>query len=293
MKTVKDSLLEILDTIVAQIKSLLDRFSKMNVANRPENSVVLISPRGNHFWQKLPVEGKQLQTMILKKFKKFSSLMDVFLSALPDNSQKEGKRVINELQRFIEQDGLTWCSTKEETIIEIDKIRNSIREIIDYFASTDNNVNIIPDTNALIFNPDIEKWSFKDFEHFCIILVPAVLAELDHHKINHRNENVREKAKRLIKQIKDYRRRGNILDGVTIKRNCIILKATAIEPDMNRSLSWFDRDNPDDRFLATVLEIMKEHFCEYVFIVTRDINMQNKAEIACIPYLEPPGVDGK
>lgn len=49
------------------------------------------------------------------------------------------------------------------------------------------------------------------------MLSPTVLAELDGHKINHRNEHVRERAERLVRQIKEYRRRGSLISGVTLR----------------------------------------------------------------------------
>ena len=44
----------------------------------------------------------------------------------------------------------------------------------------------------------------------------------------------------------------------------------------------------DDRLLATVVEVMRLHPHSPVTLVTRDINLQNKAEFACIPFVEPP-----
>jgi predicted ribonuclease YlaK len=57
---------------------------------------------------------------------------------------------------------------------------------------------------------------------------------------------------------------------------------------MSQTLSWFDSTNADDRFLATALEIIRANMGAIVFIVTSDINMQNKAEMAGIPFREVP-----
>ena len=57
---------------------------------------------------------------------------------------------------------------------------------------------------------------------------------------------------------------------------------------MEDSLPWLDANNDDDRIIASVVEMMRVRpRCEVV-LVTRDINMQNKAEFARITFVEPP-----
>jgi hypothetical protein len=80
---------------------------------------------------------------------------------------------------------------------------------------------VAPDTNALIFNPDLEKWKLDGTPQFTMVLIPAVLSELDSLKVNHRVETVREKAEKVISRIKDYRRRaaaagGRLADGAVV-----------------------------------------------------------------------------
>ena len=66
-----------------------------------------------------------------------------------------------------------------------------------------------------------------------------------------------------------------------------MLRSIAPEPDMRNSLPWLD-PNKDDRVLASILEVMRSHPRSPVILVTRDINMQNKAAHAAIPYVDPP-----
>ena len=115
-----------------------------------------------------------------------------------------------------------------------------------------------------------------------------MLSELDLLKINHRNENVRKKAETIIRKIKEFRRRGKLTEIVTVVKNKIMIQAMAIEPDMKTTLQWLDPDNNDDRILAGVIEIMRVRPRSLVTAVSRDINFQNKAEFAAVPYEEPP-----
>ena len=126
------------------------------------------------------------------------------------------------------------------------------------------------------------------FPSFTIVLLPVVLSELDSLKINHKNQTVRDKAERLIRQIKEYRRRGSLSEGVTIKRDSIILRTIAKEPVMADTLPWLQIDNNDDRLISHFIEVMRHYLHSKVLLITRDINLQNKMEYARLPFLEPP-----
>ena len=62
----------------------------------------------------------------------------------------------------------------------------------------------------------------------------------------------------------------------------------AVEPRRDAALGWLSWDSADDRILAAMLELMRSSPGRAVALVTRDINLQNKAEFAHLPYLEPP-----
>jgi len=44
----------------------------------------------------------------------------------------------------------------------------------------------------------------------------------------------------------------------------------------------------DDHFLASAIDIMRADLTTHAFIVTSDINLQNKAEMAGLPFREVP-----
>jgi len=62
----------------------------------------------------------------------------------------------------------------------------------------------------------------------------------------------------------------------------------ATEPSVETTLPWLDLENNDDRFLAAVIEVMRNRPRSPVIIISRDINLQNKAEFARVPFVEPP-----
>jgi predicted ribonuclease YlaK len=146
----------------------------------------------------------------------------------------------------------------------------------------------VPHTNALLHHADLEKWAFAGSSDFEVVLCPSVLVELDELKVNHRNADVRAKAEGVITRIKGYRARGQLTQGVPLRKPVSRIRALGTEPRMEDSLPWLDAGNRDDRFIASTIEIMRQHPRSAVTIVTRDINLQNKAELASIPFVEPP-----
>jgi len=91
----------------------------------------------------------------------------------------------------------------------------------------------------------------------------------------------------VVKRIKGWRNQGNLSQGVTVDKT-ITLMAVANEPNFENALSWLDKDNDDDKLLASALEFQRKYLSSMVILVTSDINLQNKAELANFPYLETP-----
>src|SRR5439155_14433359 len=130
--------------------------------------------------------------------------------------------------------------------------------------------------------------AFDDAPRFSLVLTSTLLGELDELKMPHRGATVRKKAESAIRRIKEYRRRGNIHQGVPLNSERSTVRMTAVEPNFDTTLPWLERTVEDDRLLASVLEIVREHPHSPVILVTRDVNMQNKADLAGIPFVEPP-----
>lgn len=60
----------------------------------------------------------------------------------------------------------------------------------------------------------------------------------------------------------------------------------ATEPDFSNTLNWLNNDNMDDRIIASALEIQKQRTSSLVIIVTGDINLQNKAQMANLEFID-------
>jgi predicted ribonuclease YlaK len=97
----------------------------------------------------------------------------------------------------------------------------------------------------------------------------------------------RKKVDSVIKRIKGFRQQGNMREGITVNKT-VTVKMQAEEPNFDETLSWLDRENADDRIIANALELQRKEPSSMVILVTADINYQNKAEAANLPFVEPP-----
>ena len=288
-KTMLDLLRTQGEKISEEGSRLLREFSRMHPVNRPGDSCVLISGSGDQFWDTLAPSGKRIQVSLLPEVDRFTGLVSVLTQNLPSGTKRNLLGSLKTIRSSIEQDDQTWWKTPEEAANGFRSlVGNIIDSIDDFFDSSSGETFAIADTNALIGNPDIEHWQFENVESFTLILTPTILSELEKHKINHQNPDVRGKATSIIRKIKEYRRRGPLHNGVIVVRDKVKLQSIANEPNMSQSFSWFDATNADDHFLASAIEIMCAEPGRKIFIVTADINLQNKAEMACVPFREVP-----
>jgi len=285
MKTFSDYLSVYSQNLREDIKNLLLCHSSLEYCNPHSEYVTILDVNGNFHWKELPLEGKRLQGKILDQYGRYESILRHIITANQQDSLHKSQSVI---KKVIEQRTSTWNRTPQEAFDTVADAFYQIEHLLEAVHSSETNCMAVPDTNALLINPAIETWAFPDVKTFALVLTPTVLRELDEHKINHRNEAVREKAKTLIRRIKEYRRRGDISVGVPVIGKKITLMSVAVEPDFQRSLPWLDPSNGDDRLIASVYEVVRSNIRSAVFLVTSDINVQNKAEYACLPFTEPP-----
>jgi len=147
---------------------------------------------------------------------------------------------------------------------------------------------LVPDTNSMIQSPDPSQYSTLHGEDkYTIVILPTVLAELDKLKVAARDSDFRDKVRSAIKRIKGFRNQGSLLKGITVNRT-VTVRTVAKEPDFKETLGWLDEGNNDDRIIASTFELQRVNPSAIVVLVTGDINLQNKAELANLPFYEPP-----
>ncbi len=283
MKTVIENMLELATELKNALKILIEQHTELELKQLRTKNVAF-----EYFWDELTIEGKRQQDLVFKKYDVFWQLVSTLLNNSEPEIIKDLKRKDKLIRKIIKLKGGTNKKTKFEVSELVQGYLDSIVNCVDSCYSIEGETHLIPDTNALYTNHKLESWVFNNIQSFTIVLTPSVLSEIDYHKENHNNPDVRKKSQSLIRQIKEFRRRGSLAEGITIVNGKIYIKSLAVEPDLTKSLPWLDKGCKDDRFLATVLEYMRDNTRLAICIVTRDINMQNKAEFAGLPFIEPP-----
>jgi hypothetical protein len=189
------------------------------------------------------------------------------------------------LRRIIEQDDRYGApgSTIEEVRTRVESSLHELFELLKGLPSAheDGGKLLVPDTNALLFKPDLTRWQ-PPGRDWTIVLVPQVLRELDSLKLR---KDVGDKAASIIRRVKDLGRRGDTFDGVPIVGS-LRLREVAIDADMTDTLPWLRAGHGDDELLASVLELRCRDLNAVVALATRDRNLQNKARLARCPYLD-------
>lgn len=246
---------------------------------------------GEDVWGELDDPTHQIQSQALEEYRKLSSILEILFKEQPENTinifQEKREVVLKVIQQQWGQS--TYFRNCHQALREAKEALNTQISLLNRLHTTSQDgFLMIADTNALLFNTNLDKWNFASVKQFTIVLMPTVLDELDKLKADSRSESVRQKSEKLIRQIKEYRSRGRLTEGVTLVRGKSQIVAIAVEPTFSESLPWLDENNNDDRLLASYLEIVRQRPHDRVVLLTRDINLQNKAEFAHIPFMEPP-----
>ncbi len=281
--------LEALAESLKRTIAVLMQHSSLHRRNEPGSTISLMRS-GDYGWRDLGVEGLQAQGKAIKEYRHLKAISSAILTGQPQSILDTLKNKDTAIRDLLEQQISLQTSIKEEATKLLNDAIDTIISLVKNLGDFSSQVPIyIPDTNALLSNPDMEKWRFRSVAKFDIGLIPTVLAELDALKIR-RGDAVKDKAEGIITRIKGYRTRGKLTEGVPLTQGISTLRTFAAEPSFESTLPWLDKTNNDDRILATTLELMRLFPHSPVILVTRDINLQNKAEFACFSFTEPPAV---
>ncbi len=254
--------------------------------NRVTRGIIVLG--GDHSWEPLSVEGRRLQSKTRDEYDRFEAILRCLLRTQSASVYSQLLQTSTTIAGLLDQQASTYHNSAEEAVKEFKNTLTEQVHLLDgLFDGAEGDHVYVPDTNALIYNPELEAWEFDGSPTFTLLLMPTVLSELDQLKVTGR-DSVREKVNRLVRQCMEYRRRGNLNEGVVLRKNHHSLRTIAVEPQFNNSLPWLDPNNNDDRILAGVVEAMRQHPRCPVVLVTRDINLTNKADYAQIPCVQPP-----
>lgn len=288
MKTVTEAIAERIKAERTLLREfLIEHSGGLRDVNQRSSSIFVVGP--SRAWADLDQDGRRLQSRLIEENRRLAALVRALLSHAPEDGSEELAQAQETVQGLIDQSHLTWVKSTAEAFDEAEKALDKQLELIaNLYDPVEGPPIYVPDTNALLWNPVFEQWCFDDAPRFAVVLTATVLSELDRLKIEHRNPAIRERSEGLIRRIKGYRTRGDLSAGVPLVTNISTIKTIALDPKVEETLPWLDPATEDDRILVSFVEVMREHVRTPVILVTRDINLQNKAKYAGLPHVEPP-----
>lgn len=284
MKTAVQKIIEVAESLLDPAHELFTANSSLihDPINRPGDIVAVVSSEGEYKWQPTQ-QAEPLRRQLTAGLEKLDTLVRSVshgsaMAELVDDCRKQlaphSRRHFGSQQKCAEvfTDNITSLCNLAESLP--DRLAGSHL--------------YVADTNAIIYNTRLETWRFADTDRFTLVLTSTVLTELDQLGRRDGSESRREKCGVLHRQIADYRRRGDITEGVIVAKGKVNLLAAVVEPDFSRTLSWLHESNHDDRIIAATLDLVRRHPHCVVALITRDLNLQAKADLAQLYVLDPP-----
>ncbi len=286
MKSQIDYLSEALDQIKQGMFELIDNSRILRFKNDPSSDVVFISPE--FYWDGPTAKEQQIQIELRRKYLEWIEIFKMIIENAPDNVKSKMSEIDSFILNWIDK-GIEWGlpGTLQEAKTRFEESINPLYDTLKLYCNTENgSIILIPDTSALMFKSD--PLAYRDYinqEKFTLALLSTVLRELDELKMKSWDPECTKKVKSVLKRLNRFQNRGNLHDGITIHKT-IRLKIFTTEPDLTKAASWLDKNNNDDKIIAGAIEIQRTNPSDYVLIATSNKNLQNKAEMAYLPYVE-------
>jgi hypothetical protein len=287
MTTYAENLKLKLQDISSLIHELLDNSTIKHFYNEPGSGFWVVAP--SNYWDEPSDKEQQLQLRIRPKYNRWIESFRIVTDNLSEPTKEKLKTTDIFVNNWVNKHGNDWSvpGTINESKRKFDEELKIYFDTLEMLNSSGQAETIvIPDTNLIAEFPDpLAYKQISETDSFTLILVPTVLSELDELKVKSPNQEFKNKVKSVINRIKGYRTQGSLLDGIKVNRT-ITVKMIATEPNFDNSLSWLNADNNDDKIIASSLEILREFPSSNLIIATGDINLQNKCEMANIPFGE-------
>lgn len=283
----RERLAEELQRIENGILELWRKTKILEFRNDPNSAVVFfVHP---FYWEKLPIEHRAEQAKLLGRYRHwyelFSRCHTQHSSDMQASLAQTNKYIVAAIE--LESDWGT-ARTYEENRVQLCAKTEEFHDLLRQHVSQEPQFTLVPDTNALLKCADPASYRpVVDTDRFRFVIVPTVLSELDALKRTRASQTIGEKAEKAIRIIKGLRHQGSVLSGVTVAKT-ITVQMIATEPRMAELPSWLDAENQDDRIIGSFLEIQCAEPSATIVLVTDDMNLQNKAEMAFLPWAEPP-----
>lgn len=274
-----------LDNITSKVASLI---KDLPIKRLDSSGPIIHIGFPEYYWGETPTAQLKEQLEIQRQYDTWFDTFKFLFFDAPDDLNKKIDEADQLLRNWIGL-GSNWSISYNRTENE-ERLRSDAKRFLDLLAVLEGDgsseVILIPDTNAIIREPDPSRYqAITRCKAFVFLLIPTVLTELDSLKTNHQCNDFRKKVRKVIARIKGWRNQGHLPNGVTVSGS-ITVRSIAAEPNMELAPGWLNSNTPDDKIIASVFNVHTRFPSARVVLVTGDINLMNKADAAGIEASE-------
>lgn len=270
-----------IDEIIPIVDQMLDNSAIYYDDPNVGSSIFFVGVDVYH-WSKKD-ERSQIKARDL--FSKLSQNIELLLDKANPTTQKAFLKTNKNILNLIDQVHAPSSIDSGKRIIRGET--KVYKDFLSLFIEPEIKACIVPDTNCIVQFPDpISYKNVCSSSKFEFIILPTILSELENQKNNHRNQVYKKKVKSVITRLKGYRNQGDVLKGIIVDKT-ITVKMIATEPDFAKTLKWLNPIVNDDKIIASTLELQIEYPSNQIILVTGDINLQNKAQMANLTVVDP------
>lgn len=285
-----DQLMAEIDAIEADYLAVLDESAIVNIHPNRGGANQGIAFFGYAHWGWAPSnEAQQASRMAL--LGRIRSFRPRFLLLFPHPTpvvEKRHEEALNRLERWLTRDG-SDTSVPSSVPQAADAAREAVatlKRVADLLPEELFATHLVVDTNVLLDDPDLGRFTTQAGRRYLAHLLPVVLRELDEHKRAGRNQDLRDAARRADRRLKGLRDNGDVAIGVKVAGE-VWAVLEHLEPHADGLPSWLDLSVPDDRLVASTLLLVSRHPRATTVVVTDDLNLQTKLAAARLPYIDP------
>ncbi len=282
------SLEQELQIIEDQMMGLLDASTILEYESNPYSSIVVIG--APYYWGPTDRIQQSLQRQLKQMYSAWFERFNLLLRHIPKNVQENVNDIDKLVNMWIEKEDGFQASLPGSVEAAKSLFMKKISFFHSFVSDIDHEHNpeviLVIDTSALLDVPNFHNYVQIEGINASRVIVPStVLRELDN-LCHAKDEGKQKKAKEARMQIKSLQTQGKLTEGISVE--CLVIQTLAVEPDFKQTLRWLDSTINDDRIIASSLEVQIKYPSDYVVIVTGDSVLHSKAEMAKLPYCEPP-----
>lgn len=284
-----DRLLSELDAIGTEYAAVLQDSAIVDVdPNRSGGQGMVFI--GFAHWGWAP-SSEELQARRMDLLARIRSFRPRFLLLFPHPTpeiEKRHTKALDLLERWLSrgQGDKTVPSSVPKAVARIKEALATLRQAKDLLPHESFATHIVVDTNVLLDDPDLARFTEQAGQRYLAHLLPVVLRELDEHKRAGRNQDLRDAARRADRRLKGLRDNGDIALGVKVAGE-VWAVFEHLEPHADGLPTWLDLTVPDDRLVASTLLLVSRHPRATILVATGDLNLQTKLAAARLPFIDP------